>query len=353
MKSVLFWLLLLGGGYLLYSLLFSSDDETPPPAAAGPAGDAETPAAGKPPALEVPKEPKANPPGTPAAGEPPAAPSEEPMDPAALAKAVAERPESDEARRLLFEQGMTERQAYEKLGRTAEGMRRANEARRLLTKALFAGSPAPAEQEKLRETLRRLSKELLFGPRAVEGVHFLYTPKSGDNFDRLCRSVFPKQGAKCGFGLILAINGMKDARSLRAGEAIRVPLGEARIVVRKSEYRLYFLLDDRVVEDFPIGIGRDDLTPEGEFTIDGKEREPDWWPRPGEKIPYGDPRNILGTRWMSFKDTPEYQGFGIHGTTHPESIGKSESSGCIRMRTDDVERLFDWTPVGATVTILR
>jgi lipoprotein-anchoring transpeptidase ErfK/SrfK len=89
------------------------------------------------------------------------------------------------------------------------------------------------------------------------------------------------------------------------------------------------------------------------FVIEEKIPHPDWYPKPGVKIPYGDPENILGTRWMAFRNTAEYRGFGIHGTADPTSIGKAMSSGCIRMRRADVERLFDWTPIGMKVTIRR
>ena len=68
-------------------------------------------------------------------------------------------------------------------------------------------------------------------------------------------------------------------------------------------------------------------------------------------IPYGNPENILGTRWMGFKNSPGLTGFGIHGTTRPESIGREESSGCIRMGRSDVEELFGWTPYRTEVIV--
>jgi lipoprotein-anchoring transpeptidase ErfK/SrfK len=55
---------------------------------------------------------------------------------------------------------------------------------------------------------------------------------------------------------------------------------------------------------------------------------------------------------MAFRDSAEYRGFGIHGTSDPSSIGQDASSGCVRMLREDVERLFDWTPRGTRVTIL-
>lgn len=41
----------------------------------------------------------------------------------------------------------------------------------------------------------------------------------------------------------------------------------------------------------------------------------------------------------------------IHGTPYVESIGRPDSHGCIRMRSEDVIDLFDRVPVGTSVLI--
>ena len=92
---------------------------------------------------------------------------------------------------------------------------------------------------------------------------------------------------------------------------------------------------------------------EAAFEIVNRSREPDWWPAAGVKIPFGHPDNILGSRWLGFKNTPELSGFGIHGTSDPSSIGRNLSSGCIRMHEEDIERLFEWTPLETKVLIRR
>jgi lipoprotein-anchoring transpeptidase ErfK/SrfK len=146
---------------------------------------------------------------------------------------------------------------------------------------------------------------------------------------------------------------MKGPTALRAGEPVKVPLGESEIVVVKSEFRLYFLHNGGYVRDFPVGLGREGSTPETTFVIREKIRNPDWNPKPGVTIPYGSPENILGTRWMAFNNSAEYRGFGIHGTTQPDSIGKEASSGCVRMLRPDVELLFDWCARGTRVRVVR
>jgi L,D-transpeptidase catalytic domain len=55
---------------------------------------------------------------------------------------------------------------------------------------------------------------------------------------------------------------------------------------------------------------------------------------------------VMGTRRLELGD-----GYGIHGTDHPESIGQSVSHGCVRMRNEDIERLYPMIAVGTPVYI--
>ena len=54
----------------------------------------------------------------------------------------------------------------------------------------------------------------------------------------------------------------------------------------------------------------------------------------------------LGTRRLDLGD-----GYGIHGTDEPNSIGQSVSHGCVRMFNKDVEQLYPMVPVGTAVYI--
>ena len=55
---------------------------------------------------------------------------------------------------------------------------------------------------------------------------------------------------------------------------------------------------------------------------------------------------VLGTRRLKMGD-----GYAIHGTNKPETIGQSVSHGCVRMRNEDIERLYPMVPVGTPVYI--
>ncbi|HMA21849.1 MAG TPA: L,D-transpeptidase [Gemmatimonadaceae bacterium] len=55
-------------------------------------------------------------------------------------------------------------------------------------------------------------------------------------------------------------------------------------------------------------------------------------------------KGVLGTRRLNLGD-----GYGIHGTNEPSSIGHSVSHGCVRLRNEDIEKLFDMVSVGTPV----
>lgn len=60
------------------------------------------------------------------------------------------------------------------------------------------------------------------------------------------------------------------------------------------------------------------------------------------------PRNPVGLAWIGL-DLP---GYGIHGTPHPEMIGKTGSHGCFRMSNWDAIRLSKMIRPGAIVTFV-
>ena len=66
----------------------------------------------------------------------------------------------------------------------------------------------------------------------------------------------------------------------------------------------------------------------------------------------GGPNNPLGARamylWQGNKDTL----YRIHGTNEPWTIGRSVSSGCVRMINQDAMDLYQRTPVGTKVVVL-
>jgi hypothetical protein len=57
-------------------------------------------------------------------------------------------------------------------------------------------------------------------------------------------------------------------------------------------------------------------------------------------------KGVLGTRRLNIGD-----GYGLHGTNKPETVGQSVSHGCVRLRNGDIEQLYEMVPLGTPVFI--
>ena len=137
---------------------------------------------------------------------------------------------------------------------------------------------------------------------------------------------------------------------------IRARRPPGTIIVDTPHTFLYLTLGGGKAVRYGIGVGRKGFTWSGVERISRKSEWPDWIP-PAEMIarqPYlprwvgGGPGNPLGARALYLGNTD----YRIHGTNNPASIGTQVSSGCIRMRNDDVIDLYRRVSVGTKVIVL-
>ena len=141
------------------------------------------------------------------------------------------------------------------------------------------------------------------------------------------------------------------------------------IIIDPQNHFLYLIQESGRALRYGVGVGRDGFGWSGVATVHNKQGWPDWYPpremvqrqpelrrqlgelRGGLGMP-GGPRNPLGARamylWQGNRDTL----FRIHGTIEPWTIGKSVSSGCIRMINQDVIDLYERASVGTRVVVL-
>ena len=107
---------------------------------------------------------------------------------------------------------------------------------------------------------------------------------------------------------------------------------------------------------YGIGVGRPGFTWSGVKTISAMREWPDWIPpddmlrrRPDlPRYMAGGPENPLGARALYLGSTL----YRIHGSNEPWTIGQQVSSGCIRMRNDDVTDLYGRVKVGTKVVVI-
>ena len=119
------------------------------------------------------------------------------------------------------------------------------------------------------------------------------------------------------------------------------------IVIHRDRKQMQVYCGNTLLHTYKIAIGKKVTpTPVGEFKIVNKIENPTWYPTGKPPVEKGE-QNPLGTRWLGL----DKKGYGIHGTNVPSSIGKSASHGCIRMKKQDVEELFQLISVGTSVVI--
>lgn len=212
---------------------------------------------------------------------------------------------------------------------------------------VIAGSADKAVVAEAEQRAGRLNIELIMSPAPMPEKQN-YVAQNNDSPHKIA--------AKFGTTaeLLQKNNRIADASKLRRGDSLRVFSGKFSIHVDKAENTLTLLVNDKFFKKYPVCTGKFDKTPDGTFKVIDKIVNPDWW-RADKKVPFGDPENVLGTRWLAIEatgNTPMVKGYGIHGTKDDSSIGKAESAGCVRMKNPDVEELFTMVPYGTPVTIV-
>lgn len=148
-------------------------------------------------------------------------------------------------------------------------------------------------------------------------------------------------------GLIAEVNGIRGY--LQPGDVLRIPTEHANVIVDLDARLVMYRHGDEVVQAWECGIGKPGHeTPIGVYTIGIKQERP---AHTTKGLPYGHPLNPLGSRWLALEKDGRNTSYGIHGTSDPDGVGEELSLGCIRMRNEEVNELFEILPVGATVVL--
>lgn len=131
------------------------------------------------------------------------------------------------------------------------------------------------------------------------------------------------------------------------------------IVIDTAKRFLYLVQPGGQARRYGVGVGKQGFSWKGSQRISRKAEWPTWTPpremiarerKKGRILParmQGGVNNPLGARALYLGSTL----YRIHGTNQPWTIGKALSSGCIRMRNEDVTDLYDRVPVGTRVVV--
>jgi lipoprotein-anchoring transpeptidase ErfK/SrfK len=130
----------------------------------------------------------------------------------------------------------------------------------------------------------------------------------------------------------------------------------ATIVVNVDTNTLDLYDGFRVVRTWDVATAKPGwTTPVGEWDLYRKAEDPTWynpaldsWGAGLPAVIPGGPGNPMGTRAL-YITAPGL--IRIHGTSSPDSIGRYASHGCIRMRNEEIEQLYELVPVGTQVIV--
>lgn len=207
-------------------------------------------------------------------------------------------------------------------------------------KSLLVSFVSRAGIEEVQKKLEGLNMRILQSAINVPGETEVYVVEPGDVLSMIADQY------RTSVEFIKRQNGLKTD-VIRPNQRLRIWTGRLSVLVDKSQNLLTLRSNGEVIKTFQVSTGKENITPVGNFKIINKLVDPAWT-HEGKVYPSSSPENILGTRWLGF-DVP---GYGIHGTTQPESIGQQATAGCVRMLNREVEELYGLLPLGTEVTIM-
>lgn len=162
-----------------------------------------------------------------------------------------------------------------------------------------------------------------------------------------------------------------DWSKVRVGDKIRIPdIGafrpEQKAAILKVSLKrceiLAFDRDGKLLAFFPCSIAasKANLPPHGELSVTSHIENPNYTFTPDTPPPDGGkikryilepgPNNPVGLAWIGLGGL-DLQGYGIHGTPNPESVGNAESHGCFRVANWNALRLYRLTDFDTKVIV--
>lgn len=201
----------------------------------------------------------------------------------------------------------------------------------------FPGSENVAESQK---QLEDIDMKILFSPLSGEDS-ISYEIKANDTLGGIAKRF------NTTVELLKKSNNLKND-IIYPGKTIKITKSKFTILVDKSQNLLFLKKEGEIMKTYTVSTGENNSTPVGIFRIEEKMEKPLWY-KVGAVVKSDSPDYELGSRWMGISK----QGYGIHGTNDPTSIGKQVTKGCVRMSNEDVEELCAIVPSGTEVEIVN
>jgi len=216
---------------------------------------------------------------------------------------------------------------------------------------LYGNPDLPAEAAtQITDLLDQLAGTVIYSRR-----HYLerpYVTQQGETIEKIAEKY------NVPWELLANINGLTPAAGsyteglkdypLPAGMELKVVRGPFEAVVHLDRHELTLVLQGRYAGRFAIGVGRDQPSLEGNYSVREKAMSPTYYGPDGVNISPNDPRNPLGRAWIGLTDR-----IGIHGVNDAQCVGRNDNRGTIGVGDRDLQDLYGILSVGSRVTVLR
>jgi murein L,D-transpeptidase YafK len=167
-----------------------------------------------------------------------------------------------------------------------------------------------------------------------------------------------------------SVNNIQSYKSSKAKKSSAMPVSPIRIVVDKSSYELYVYDAKGWYATYPVVFGNPSLddkkmegdrkTPEGTYHIAAKRIHNKWsrfmaldYPTPQDLAKFEERKR----RGEVPRNASPGGGIGIHGTWPHEGFVidryKNWTNGCVSLKNEDVEELYNYVPLGTSITIRK
>ena len=136
------------------------------------------------------------------------------------------------------------------------------------------------------------------------------------------------------------------------------------LIVKQSEFHLYWTLGEGRALRYGIALGAEGRNFSGDAVIARKAEWPSWKPTQNminlepelygpykDGLPGGHPMNPMGSAALYMYVNGQDTFYRVHGTPFPHMIGQGWSSGCVKLRNDDMDDLFQRVPVGTRISV--
>lgn len=159
---------------------------------------------------------------------------------------------------------------------------------------------------------------------------------------------------------VVAPQRMVDPAYLPAVVNFKTSHRPGTIVIDTGARYLYLVMEGGKAQRYGVGVGRDGFGWSGAVKVGRKAEWPTWTPPAAmrKRQPHlpvsmkGGKNNPLGARAIYLYRGGNDTLFRIHGSNEPWTIGQRVSSGCFRMRNEDVVELYGRVRIGTQVVVL-